>query len=187
MNETLTHYMTGDVDDFQDFLENEACTDDDKLDAIIKIGTNGWDECLEILVSRDDPLLQTQSGAQAWVHMASEGHTDTWMQMLTAFYEAHPANPDMWNDALRVGRDDAEIDGHWEVYSLTKALEGLVALHMPSEVAQMTLLTMRIELMHGMDADTANKEVADAFAFKHIAQAGNTKNVANVFSEMNFS
>ena len=186
MNENLIHYMTGNSDDFQDFLEDNTCTDDDKLDAIIKIGTHGWDECLEILVSRDEPLLLSQQAAQAWVHMASNGHTDTWMQMLTAFYQAHTVNPEMWNDALRVGRDDAQMDGHWETYSLCKALEGLVALKTPTDVAQMALLGMRIELMHGLDQKTADQEVADNFAFKHIAQAGNTKNVSNVFDGMNF-
>lgn len=186
MNANLIHYMTSNSDDFQDFLDDTHCTDDDKLDAIIQIGTQGWDECLEILVSRDDPLLQSQQAAQAWVHMASNGHTDCWMQMLTTFYEAHAGNPDLWNDALRVGRDDAAMEGHWEVYALTKALEGFVALKTPSDVAQMALLGMRIELMHGLDALTARRDVADNFASKHIAQVSTTKNVSNVFEGINF-
>lgn len=186
MNENLTHYMTGDPDDFQDMLEDELCTQEDKLDAIIKIGSNGWDECLEILVSRDDPLLQTQQAAQAWVHMAGNGHTDSWIQMLTAFYLAQPANPTLWNEALEVGRDDAKLEGHWDAYALAKALEGLVALKTPSDTAQMALLGMRIELMHGLDSATANQDMADAFAFKHIAQASNTKNIENVFDELSF-
>lgn len=187
MNENLTHYMTGDSDDFQDFLADSACTEDDKLDALLEIGKNGWDECIEILVSRDDVMLLTQKAAQAWVYMASNGHTDTWMQMLPAFYQASARSPDMWNDALQVGRDDAAMDGHWEVYALTKALEGLVALKTPPDVAQMALLGMRIELMHGLDPTTARQDVADAFAYKHIAQVENTKSVSNVFSGINFA
>lgn len=186
MNEILTHYMTGDSDDFQDFLEDVACTEDDKLDAILKIGQNGWDECMEILVSRDDPLLQSSQGAQSWVYMASNGHTDTWMQMLPAFYQAHAGNPSLWNEALEVGKDDAAMDGHWECYALAKALEGMVANNTPAATAQMALIGMRIELMHGMDSTSAGREIADAFAIKHVAQAGLTKNVDNVFSEMNF-
>lgn len=187
MNENLTHYMTGDSDDFQDFLSDPTCTEDDKLDALLEIGKNGWDECIEILVSRDDAVLLTQKAAQAWVYMASNGHTDTWMQMLPAFYQASASSPDMWNDALQVGRDDAAMDGHWEVYALTKALEGLVALKKPPDVAQMALIGMRIELMHGLDPTTARQDVADAFAHKHIAQVENTKSVSNVFSGINFA
>lgn len=187
MKEILTHYMNGDPEDFQDFLDHEACTDDDKLDAILEIGQKGWDECMEILVSRDDPLLLTQQAAQSWVYMASNGHTATWMQMLPAFYQAEPRNPDMWNEALRVGRDDARIDGHWEVYALTKALEGMVALKTPPDVAQMALIGMRIELMHGLDASTANEALADSFAHKHVDQVKDTKSVKNVFDEMNFN
>lgn len=187
MNENLTHYMTGNSDDFQDFLADSACTDDDKVDALLEIGKNGWDECIEIFVSRDDAILLTQKAAQAWVYMAGNGHTDTWMQMLPAFYQASASSPDMWNDALQVGRDDAAIDGHWEVYALTKALEGFVALNTPPDVAQMALIGMRIELMHGLDSTTARQDVADSFAYKHIAQVENTKNVADVFSEMNFA
>lgn len=187
MNELLNHYMTGDPEDFQDMLEDPLCTHDDKLDAIVQIGQNGWDECLEILVSRDDPLLTTREAAQAWVHMASNGHTDTWMQMLPAFYQGHASNPSLWIDALNVGRDDAEIDKHWEVYALCAALQGIVEQKMPSATAQMALIGMRIELMHGLDVQTANKDVADSFASRHIALAGETKNRDNVFSEMNFA
>lgn len=186
MNEILTHYMTGDSEDFQDFLEHDACTEDDKLDAILKIGQNGWDECLEILVSRDDPVLQSNHAAQAWVYMASEGHTDTWMQMLPTFFQMQAINPLLWSEALDVGKNDAAIDGHWECYALAKALEDMVANKTQAPVAQMALIGMRIELMHGMDSSSAGREIADAFAIKHVAQASQTKNVDNVFSEMNF-
>ena len=128
MNENLTHYMNGCSNDFQDFLEDPLCCENDKLDAMIDIGTYGWDECLEILVNRDDPILVSQVAAQAWVHMASNGHTDAWMQMVSPFYQEQSVHVERWRDALRVGRDDARLEGHWDVYALCNMLEEMVNL-----------------------------------------------------------
>ena len=81
MREEFTSYATGDVELFQDFLERSDILEQDKIAMLEAIAKNGWDECLEVWIGREEPLLETRDGQQAWVTMAGEGHTDCWMQM----------------------------------------------------------------------------------------------------------
>lgn len=187
MHADLRHYMTGDHEDFQDFLEDPLCTASDQIDALNEIGEKGWDECLEILVSREAKVLEIPHAAQAWLNMASNGHADCWLQMLPFFYQGHAQAPELWSEALAVGKADSQLEKFWDVYALTTALEGMVKNEVRPDVAQMAMLSMRIELLHGLDAETADEGIALAFANKHIVDAGKSRTVDNVFDDMSWN
>ncbi len=105
MREEFTSYATGDVELFQDFLERSDILEQDKIAMLEAIAKNGWDECLEVWLGREEPLLETRDGQQAWVTMAGEGHTDCWMQMAALALRAQDTAA--WKNALDVCKEEA--------------------------------------------------------------------------------
>ena len=55
MREEFTSYATGDVELFQDFLERSDILEQDKIAMLEAIAKNGWDECLEEWIGREEP------------------------------------------------------------------------------------------------------------------------------------
>lgn len=168
MNEILQPYMTGDLEDYQDFLARPECTIEDRKDALVLIAAQNWDECLEICINRNDPLLKSKYGAQAWLTMAGNGYTDCWMQMIPLFYQ-NSTEQTIWKEALTMCVADSAEGNHWDTYALTKTLQGFVEHNIRGDSAEMALISMRIELLHGMDSGSSDQSIADAFAYKHIA------------------
>lgn len=187
MREEFAHYATGDVDLFQDFLERTDTLHQDKVSMLEAIAQNGWDECLEVWVSREDALLNSKDGRQAWITMAGEGHTDCWMQLAPLYltHASKTSGPGGWFDALDVCKDDAAYVKAWDIYALASTLKQLPA---PQEgdvdMRYMTLVNLRIQLMHGLDSSTATQDMADAFVTQSLQNTVKTPD--NVFEGLSW-
>ena len=185
MRDEFKHYATGQVDDFLDFLDNPDVLYQDREDFLVKISEKGWDECLEILVGRDAPILKTLSGRQAWVNMAGNGYTDCWMQLAPIFLNAAGEDKALWRDALNVCLEEAHYSKSWEVYALAKMLAQMPAPDKGATDTRILALTgLRIGLMHGMDAQSATKELAEMFAAKALREG--VKTAENVFEGLSW-
>ena len=187
MREEFAHYATGDVDLFQDFLERTDVLHQDKVSMLEAIAQHGWDECLEVWVGRESPLLNNKEGRQAWITMAGEGHTDCWMQLAPLYLALsnQTQTPGGWSAALVVCKDDAAYVKAWDIYALASTLKQLPP---PQEgevdMRYMTLVNLRIQLMHGLDHETATQEMADAFVTQSLQNTVKTPD--NVFEGLSW-
>lgn len=183
MREEFLPYATGDVDLFQDFLERSDVLEQDKIAMLEAIAQNGWDECLEVWVGREESLLETPHGQQAWVTMAGEGHTDCWMQMAALALRAQDTAA--WKNALDVCKEEAIYVKAWDVYALASTLEQLPSPEPDTtDTRYHTLVNLRIQLMHGLDPNESSQAIADTFVAQALTNAVKTPD--NVFEGLSW-
>jgi len=172
-----------DLDVFLNILDDSTLTNDEKIKMWHTAAHEGWSEGIEVFIMRYPDITKSREGAQAWITMAGNGHTECWMQLVHE-YLRNRMNEPIWNDALKMCIDDSAYYKHANIHALayvTNALSNQENLKISDIHTEIT--SLYIPLLHMAPTNSIlDDQVCNGLVQKAIKNIKTPFNLNEVFN-----